>query len=245
MGSYTNEINFGGKQLVIWGNNATLDAAQKGQFFSSDSGDDHATTITSLELHDLVLQNGNANFGALSKLGIGYLELIDIQRKGKKFFIDKMPENYLYYKFIKTSLPLAKFIHVYRDPWDNAISLFKQNFVNEITYSTSFFGIALEYANYEHLMKKWKSEKNHNILDVSYQDLVTNTEDTVKKIWEFCNLPGKYEAVKRKEYFAQTASKQQVRQDIYASSLKKSEFTGYFEDFNQSLEEQRSYWRTT
>lgn len=190
-------------------------------------------------------QNGNANFEALSKLGVGYLELIDIQRKGKKFFIDKMPENYLYYKFIKTSLPLAKFIHVCRDPWDNAISLFKQNYVNEITYSSSFFGIALEYANYEHIMKKWRSEKNHNILDVSYQDLVTNTEDTVKKIWEFCNLPGKYDPARRKEYFAQTASKQQVRQDIYASSLKKSEFTGYFEDFNQSLKEQRSYWRTT
>ena len=68
MGSYTNEINFGGKQLVIWGNNATLDAAQKGRIFSSDSGDDHATTttITSLELHDLVLQNGNAAFVSLA-----------------------------------------------------------------------------------------------------------------------------------------------------------------------------------
>ena len=68
MGSYTNEINFGGKQLVIWGNNATLDAAQKGQFFSSVSGDDHATTttITSLELHDLVLQNGHEAYVSLA-----------------------------------------------------------------------------------------------------------------------------------------------------------------------------------
>ena len=57
------EIHFGGKQLVIWGNNATLDAQQKGRFFSSTAGpnddDDHAPAgKTSLELHDLVLQNG-------------------------------------------------------------------------------------------------------------------------------------------------------------------------------------------
>ena len=188
-------------------------------------------------------QNGNSKFDALLKLGIAYLDIIDIQRKDKKIFIDKMPENYLYYKFIQISLPRAKFIHVYRDPWDNAISLFKQNYVNEITYASSFFGIAIEYANYEHLMKKWKSEEGQNILDVNYLDLVTNTEGTAEKIWNFCNLPGKYEKNRRKEYFAQTASKQQVRKEIYTTSLKKTEFSDYFEDFTKNLEEQRSYWK--
>ncbi len=67
MGDYTKEIHFGGKVLVIWGNNATLDAQQKGQFFSSTVGtnddDDHEPGKTSLELHDLVLQNGHAADG--------------------------------------------------------------------------------------------------------------------------------------------------------------------------------------
>ena len=154
-----------------------------------------------------------------------------------------MPENYIYYKFIRVCLPLAKIVHVYRDAWDNAISLFKQNYVNEITYASSFFGIALEYANYEHLMRIWKSEANQNILDIDYHDLVMNTENTAKKIWDFCNLPGKYEEIKRKKYFAQTASKHQVRKEIYTSSLKKSEFADYFEEFTKNLEEQRSYWK--
>ena len=35
----------------------------------------------------------------------------------------------------------------------------------------SFFGIALEYANYEHLMKKWKGEGDQNILDELKIDL--------------------------------------------------------------------------
>ena len=66
MGDFTKEINFGGKQLVICGNNATLDAQQKGRFFSSTVGpsddDDHEPGKTSLELHDLVMQNGHADF---------------------------------------------------------------------------------------------------------------------------------------------------------------------------------------
>ena len=66
MGNYTQEIHFGGKRLVIWGNNATLDAQKKGRFFSSkagddDDGDDDEHGKTSLELHNLVMQNGNAD----------------------------------------------------------------------------------------------------------------------------------------------------------------------------------------
>lgn len=181
-------------------------------------------------------------YEALFKLGTRYLETIDIQRQGKKFYIDKMPGNFLWYKFISANLPFAKFINIHRDPWDNAISLFKQNYVNNIFYSSSFFGIALEYANYEYVMGKWKKHKNDNILDIDYLDLVTNTESAAKKIWEFCNLPGKYEKIKRTKYFAQTASKEQVRQDIYTSSLKKEEFLDFKEDFFKNLEEQRNYW---
>ena len=68
MGDYTGAIDFSGKVLVIWGSNATLDAQQKGRFFSSTTGpnddDDHhhaPAGKTSLELHGLVMQNGTAD----------------------------------------------------------------------------------------------------------------------------------------------------------------------------------------
>ena len=60
MGTYSKEIDFSGKVLVIWGDGATLDAAQRGRFFNGD-GSKHSGK-TSLELHDLVMQNGNANY---------------------------------------------------------------------------------------------------------------------------------------------------------------------------------------
>ena len=192
-----------------------------------------------------IIEHKKTDKESLFKLGTQYLEIIEIQRQGKQFYIDKMPGNFLWYKFIKANLPLAKFINIHRDPWDNAISLFKQNYVTNIFFSSSFFGIALEYANYEHVMRKWKNHENNNILDINYHDLVSDTESTAKKIWEFCDLPGKYEKIKRTKYFAQTASKEQVRQDIYTSSLNKEEFSDFKEDFYKNLEEQRNYWLNT
>ena len=50
--------------------------------------------------------------------------------------------------------------------------------------------------------------------------------------------------MKEKKHFAQTASKQQVSQSIYSSSLKKSEFEEYKEEFFKNLELQRNYWNS-
>ena len=123
-------------------------------------------------------------------LGNKYLDIIEIQRKENKFYIDKLPDNYFYYKFIRASLPGAKFLHIHRDPWDNAISIYKQNFQKDLFWASSFFGIALQYANYEHLMKLWKKEKNNDIFDINYADLVSDTEECINKVWNFVILRG-------------------------------------------------------
>ena len=189
-------------------------------------------------------QNNNKELESdtFSDLGKQYLEIIDIQRKGKRIFIDKMPDNYLYYNFIKSGLPKAKFIHVYRDPWDNAISLFKQNFASELSYASSFFAIALEYANYENVMKVWMRNGADDILNVRYEDLVSNSNDIIQKLWDFCKLSGQYSEEKRRCHFAQTASKQQVTKEIYGTSVNKREFEDFREDFFKDLDTQREYW---
>ena len=94
-------------------------------------------------------------------------------------------------------------------------------------------------------MKHWKNEEDcQDIFDLKYEDLVSNTEDCIDKIWNFCNLTGKYEENKRKKHFAQTASKFQVTQNIYNSSLEKKEFESHKEEFLKNLELQRNYWNS-
>jgi hypothetical protein len=55
MGSYSGEISFSGKTISIWGQGTVLDASGGGRFFNGNGVD------SLLELHDVVLQNGQAD----------------------------------------------------------------------------------------------------------------------------------------------------------------------------------------
>ena len=189
-------------------------------------------------------ENINFDLDFARDLGDRYLENIKAQKGDAKFFVDKLPENYLYLRFIKLCLPGAKFIHCQRDPWDNAISLYKQNYSVNIFYASSFFGIAAEYANHEFIMQTWKnSELGDCILDQKYEDLVQNIDESAKKIWSFLGLPGAFDLEKRKGYVGYTASMQQVTKDIYSTSVQKNDFIDQKATFFKDLENQRQYWR--
>ena len=202
----------------------------------------------SLQLHSTAKDLSNPEI-VLDKdffddLGDRYLENINLHRNGNEFFIDKLPENYLFYKFIKLALPAAKFVNCYRDPWDNAISLFKQNYSIQVFFASSFFGIALEYANYERLIKFWKElDGPESFFDLRYEELATKDEGLINRLWEYCGIKGAFSEEKRKDYVGYTASFQQVTKDIYDTSIKKADFNEFKEKFFEDLENQRSYWR--
>lgn len=179
----------------------------------------------------------------IEDLGNRYLDTIALQRANSKFFIDKLPANFLFFKFIQLCFPKAKFVHTLRDPWDNAISLFKANFQESVIYASSFFGIANEYANYKAIMRFWKKKYGENIfIDIDYEKLVSDTTNTTKQLWNYCNLEGEYSSDKRKNHYANTASQQQVSKEIYKTSLKKQEFLVFKDKFLDDLEQQNQFW---
>ena len=178
----------------------------------------------------------------IEELGDRYLETIELHRVGALNFIDKMPANFLFYKFIKLALPGSKFIHTYRNPWDNAISLFKANYQDTIIYASSFFAIATEYSNYSHLMKFWKKISKDPFLDMPYEEVVSNTDICIKRLWDYCGLKGEFSSQKRKSHYANTASQQQVSQDIYKTSLKKDEFSEFRDQFYDDFAQQDIFW---
>ena len=67
-----------------------------------------------------------------------YENRIKFIRGDNSFFIDKLPGNYHNIGFIKCFLPKAKIVYIKRDPWDIAISIFKQFYVDNIPYAASF-----------------------------------------------------------------------------------------------------------
>lgn len=80
------------------------------------------------------------------------------------------------------------------------------------------------------------------MLDINYEELVSNTEILAGKIWNYCELEGKYAPEERKKHFANTASRQQVTKDIYKTSLKKKDFANFESNFYKDLGNQQEYW---
>ena len=114
-------------------------------------------------------------------LGEIYLDRIKFIKGNKKYFIDKLPGNYHSIGFIKTFLPKAKIIYLQRDPWDIAISIFKQFYVDNIPYAASFFNIAINIANHYELIRFWRQEMHFDFITVSYEELVSNTHQIFKR----------------------------------------------------------------
>ena len=167
--------------------------------------------------------------------------------KGEKlFFTDKLPNNYFHLGYIKCAFPNAKVISVTRNRWDIATSIYKQFYVDNIRYSTKFFNIALQIANYEALMNFWSKkidEYSDFVYEIRYEDLVINTEEYSRKIANFIGIDEKIDLSQRSYYFSETASKSQVNQNIYRKSLNKEAFGDYFELFQDSYLAQIDFWK--
>ena len=140
--------------------------------------------------------------------------------------VDKLPNNYHFIGHIRKFLPSSKIILILRDPWDLAVSLFKQRYVSNISYSSSFFNLGVQISNFEACLLYWKSQGviDDSIMTIRYEDLVQNFEYYQEKIYKFCEIQSEYKKEKRERFFAKTASINQVQNKIHTESLKKKDF---------------------
>ena len=77
-----------------------------------------------------------------------YLRRTSYLKGSYDYIVDKMPENFLYIGLIQKLLPKSKIIRVFRNPWDTAISLYKQRYVLNIPFSVSFFNIGVFFCKF-------------------------------------------------------------------------------------------------
>ena len=173
-----------------------------------------------------------------------YLRRTAFLRGSSDYIVDKMPENFLYLGIISKLLTKSKIIRIFRDPWDTAISLYKQRYVLNIPYSVSFFNIGVFLANFEAINIFWNKSINDksNILDIRYEDLVSDKKKNQEKIYSFCNISSEYDEEKRSQFFSPTASIRQIKQGIHKKSIDKKEFLHHKNEFLDALLMQRQYW---
>ena len=173
-----------------------------------------------------------------------YLKRTNFLRKNFRFIVDKLPENFLYIGFLTKLLPQAKIIRVVRNPWDIAISLFKQRYVINVPYSSSFFNIGVFLANFEAINRFWdhQSTTQQNILTIRYEDLVSNKKEYQKQLYSFLEINSEYIEEKRQSFASPTDHNKKIRKEINQGSIKKTGFESKKEEFYDALNSQRQYW---
>ena len=182
----------------------------------------------------------------IKRIGDDYLRIIkNFNNDGfNDFVIDKMPANIYQVGLIKICFPSAKIICLNRRPLDNAWSIFTQLYLGNIPYSSSLFNLGVELANVEALKKVWLSQNdNKNFLLVDYEEIVSDPKKYAKEIYSFIGIEDTYDEEKRKTFSSRTASKTQVKKDIYTSSVSRSkDYDVFLDEFQQSFDNQNKYW---
>ncbi len=155
-----------------------------------------------------------------------YHKFLDIHKFEKNIITDKAPQNFMWIGFIKFFFPNAKVIHCFRNPDDNFLSLYKNNFASNQHMGWSFSGenIVKFYNLYSDLMKFWKIKCKDFFYEINYDKLVIDKDAEIKKLLNYCELEWEENCLShhKNKTPITTVSLVQARKPIYKSSLNSS-----------------------
>ena len=168
---------------------------------------------------EAVRELASENFAALGEDYIRYAQLH--RTEGKPCFIDKMPNNFPTIGFLHLILPNAKIIDARRHPLDACVGNFRQHYARGQTFAYDLTDIGEYYLQYQRMMDHWHEVLPGRVLTVQYEDVVTDFENQVHRILEYCRLPWEDNCIRfyETERPVRTASSEQVRQPIYTEAL--------------------------
>ena len=155
-------------------------------------------------------------------LGQQYLDETRVMRKSPApYFIDKMPNNCFYVGLIHLILPNARIIDARRHPLGCCFSCFKQHFARGQNFTYSLEDLGLYYRDYVRFMAHFERVLPGRVLRVNYEDMVTDTEQQVRRVLEYCGLPFEEACLRfyENERAVRTASSEQVRRPIFREGL--------------------------
>jgi tetratricopeptide (TPR) repeat protein len=155
------------------------------------------------------------------ELGQEFLDRARVQRGSAPYFIDKMPNNFFHVGLINLILPNAKIIDARRHPMAACFSGYSQLFANGQAFTYGLNSIGRYYCDYVRVMDHWDEVLPGKVLRVQYEDVVNDTENQVRRILDYCELPFEQACLEfyKTDRAIRTPSSEQVRQPIYKGGL--------------------------
>ena len=159
----------------------------------------------------------------LSNLGRKYANSLRNWDRRAARITDKMPRNFFFLGLIALILPRAKIVHCQRSPMDTCFSCFSQYFPTAQEFSYDLKELGRYYQIYQRLMDHWHRVLPGRILDVRYEDVVSEPEQMARTLIGHCELEwedGCLDFHKTKRRVA-TASAAQVREPVHQRSVER------------------------
>ena len=165
-----------------------------------------------------------------------YINDINLKNIKEKIITDKNTENFKFLGIINTFFSNSKIIHCIRDPFENFCSLYKINFNSTgLNWTNSEKEIFMYYKNYFELINLWKSKNINNVIDIKFEELLSDPDNTINGLLDFCDLERNDDYInfhKSNLLLIKTASANQARKPIQKENVfKYQKFKDYF-DFN-------------
>ena len=141
----------------------------------------------------------------------------------RPFMINKLPANYQSLGLIYLLFPNAKFINMQREYDAIAWSVFSNYFAENEPYFCSLPEFKQYFDLYQQLMEHWQSVMPEAVFDLSYEALISDSEQTLTALCKFLNIEYNTQFLdfyKSKKPVA-TLSKTAVRQPLTDKALEK------------------------
>ena len=151
-------------------------------------------------------------------LGEDYLRRAGIQRRtDRPFFIDKLPNNWLFVPFIHLILPNAKIIDARRHPIGCCFANFRQHFARGQDFTYNLADVGEYYSDYVRLMAHLDEALPGRVHRVIYERMVDDTEAEIRALLDYCGLEFEPQVLEfyKTERAVRTPSSEQVRRPIY------------------------------
>ena len=159
----------------------------------------------------------------LAKLATTYLDRLNKVSSSARMVTDKLPFNFVHVGIIAMLFPNAKIVHCRRHPLDNCLSCYFTSFSDQIKFANNLQTLGQYYLDYDRLMTHWHQALPVEIFDLQYEDLISNTEEKVRELLDYCQLDWEDNCLNFYETKrgVRTPSRWQVRQPIYSSSMQR------------------------
>jgi hypothetical protein len=154
----------------------------------------------------------------LAALGADYLERTAVQRRtARPFFIDKLPNNWLFTPFIHLILPSATIIDTRRHPLGCGLANFRQHFARGQAFTYDLSDMGAYYADYVRLMAHVDAVLPGRVHRVIYERMVEDSEGEIRRLLAAAGLEFEQACLDfhRTERAVRTPSSEQVRRPIY------------------------------